>query len=290
MLKQISLFEIEELETLIKPTVVTEYGQLWQLGKHRLLIGNSRDSKDTERLFDGQKATVCFTSPPYTDQREYDGEAFNWQDLMTDTFSNILNHTTPDCHILINLGLSHKNRQVDFYWQGWLDYCTSAGWPLFGMYVWDKGAGMPGDRAGRLAPSFEFVFHFHNETVRANKWVKTLGRDYCPTATVRNKDGSVRPVSSPHAYGQDYKIPDDTIRINREMRRGENGSHPAVFPVELPEFIYKTWGKPGEIVFEPFSGSGSSIIAAERTKRRCFATKQKAVCCNYLPLYLLLPH
>ena len=50
-------------------------------------------------------------------------------------------------------------------------------------------------------------------------------------------------------------------------RIGKDIDHPAVFPPALPEFMYTVWTQQGVIVFEPFSGSGTSIIAAQRTGR-----------------------
>jgi DNA modification methylase len=275
---QLSLFAPQEEQKLIKPTLETEYGQLWQLGKHRLLVGNSRNRDDVLRLFDGAKADLTFTSPPYTDQRIYDGEPFNWTELMCETFGNVLAVAKPDIHILINLGMSHKNRRVDFYWNDWLDYCERAGWPLFGMYVWDKGSGMPHDNVGRLFSSHEFIFHFNAGGGLANKWLEIKQNSIdrgTKGKTLRYPDGSLKPFNSPDKSAlPGQRIPDTVIRIPRENQPGIQSAHPAVFPIELPKFIYKTYSQPGDIVFEPFCGSGTSIVAAEGLNRICYAIEK----------------
>lgn len=51
---------------------------------------------------------------------------------------------------------------------------------------------------------------------------------------------------------------------------GEAGSHPAVFPVALVEEVFGAFTSDGDLVFEPFTGSGTQVIAAEKTGRRCF--------------------
>jgi DNA modification methylase len=61
------------------------------------------------------------------------------------------------------------------------------------------------------------------------------------------------------------------IRITRHKARGIETEHPAVFPVALPEFVMRAYGDEGDIVYEPFGGSGTSIIAAERCSRRARA-------------------
>ena len=53
----------------------------------------------------------------------------------------------------------------------WAEWMRTVGWRRFGLYTWDQGPGLHGDWNGRLAPSFEFVFHFNRKARRANKIV-----------------------------------------------------------------------------------------------------------------------
>ncbi len=67
---------------------------------------------------------------------------------------------------------------------------------------------------------------------------------------------------------QDFRIPDSVVTCTRQRGSiGEGIDHPAVFPVALPEFILEAFTDPGEIVFEPFCGSGTTMLAAQRTGR-----------------------
>lgn len=263
--------------------IQVQRGDVWQLGTHRLMCGDSTKTDDVVRLFAGDTFALCFTSPPYSNQRTYKIGSFNWHDLMCGTFEQIVQHGTPDCHVLINLGLSHKNRQVDMYWLQWLMQCASIGWSVFGWYVWDQGSGLQGEWGGRLAPSHEFVFHFNKKLKYPNKWIETKAESRKPSVrkTALRRDNKVELVYSHDKYGQAYKIPDSVIRINREYRRGiHTANHPAVFPVALPEFIYKTWSQPHDIVYEPFCGSGTSIIAGENLQRRVYAIDIEPTYCD----------
>lgn len=270
-----TLWQSEELAELEVPAIPPrcQYGDLWALGdNHKLLCGDSTNALDVMRLFEDEQFALCFTSPPYSNQRTYKIGAFDWHSMMCGAFDQMIYHGKPDCHILVNLGLKHENRQVDMYWSNWLMHCSHMEWPLFGWYVWDKSSGMPHDNNGRLASTHEFIFHFTKEGL-ANKWVKTLG-DSTPRKNGRFRvtNGMLKKENSPDKFGQPYKVPDSVIRIPRaNTTHALETIHPAVFPVELPEFIYRTWSQPGDIVYEPFSGSGTSIIAAERLKRRCYA-------------------
>lgn len=257
----------------------SKYGDIYQLGKHRLMCGDSTKREDVERLMAGEKADMVFTSPPYADQREYHIGSFSWDKLMLSVFGNIVSLIADDhTHILVNLGLSHKNRAVDVYWEGWLKVMSDQGYPLFGWYVWDKGSGMPGEWSGRLAPAYEFIFHFNKRCGSVNKWVETKYDEMTPerikhtkkSTKFRKKDGSREQIHSLDTVGQPYKIPDSVIRVSRAVTGGTvYADHPAVYPVYLPEFGCRTWTKEDDLVFEPFGGSGSTLIACERTNRRC---------------------
>lgn len=247
------------------------------------MCGDCSKPDEVRKLFGDEQFTLCFTSPPYSDQRGYKLGSFDWHATMCCAFDQLIVHGQPDCHILINLGLSHKNRQVDMYWLEWLMYCASIDWPLFGWYVWDQGSGLPGEWGGRLAPSHEFLFHFNKKLRYPNKWIETKeeSRGTRVHRTALRRDNEVKLVDSPDKFGQLFKIPDSVIRLNRECARGlHTQNHPAVFPIALPEYIMQTWSQPQDIVYEPFCGSGTSIIAAENLHRQCYAMEIEPSYCE----------
>lgn len=251
----------------------TERGQLWRIGKHRLLCGDSTSAEDVARLMDGERARIVVTSPPYADQRDYEIGEFDWHALMCGVFDALITVVGNPCDVLINLGMSHKDGRVNRYYDKWLDHCEQLGYPLYGWYVWDKGSGFPGEWNGRLAPAHEFVFHFSIGRESARKWIKTTGESAKRGSggkRFRQKDGSMKEVYSPDAIGQPFKVPDSVIRITREMARGiHTQSHPAVYPVEFASFLVETWSEKDNIVLEPFGGSGTTMVACEQLGRQC---------------------
>ena len=262
---------------------ISRPGDIWQLGAHRLICGDAADASVITALMAGDEAKLCFTSPPYGSQRQYTQLSTNaipdWDALMRGVFATL--PMAPDGQVLVNLGLIHKDNEFIPYWNGWLDWMRTSGWRRFGWYVWDQGPGMPGDWNGRLAPSFEFVFHFNRESRRPNKIVECkhagqeshLRADGSSTA-MRKKEGEVGGWSHAGTPTQDKRIPDSVIRIMRHKGKiGEDIDHPAVFPVALPEFVFNSYSDQGDIVFEPFCGSGTTMLAAERTKRQCRAVE-----------------
>lgn len=140
-------------------------------------------------------------------------------------------------------------------------------------------AGYAGDWAGRLAPAFELLFHFNKQSRKPNKIVpcKNAGlemhlRADGSSSAMRGKNGEIGGWTAAGKPTQDFRIPDSVIRIMRH--KGGIGSgldHPAVFPVALPEYIMRAYTDEGDLCFEPFCGSGSSILAGQRTGRLVYA-------------------
>jgi DNA modification methylase len=250
---------------------VSRPGDLWVLGKHRLLCGDSTDPLAVARVMDGARASLVFTSPPYGNQRDYTtGGIGDWDALMRGVFGVL--PVADDAQVLVNLGLIHRDNEWQPYWQGWLEWMREKGWRRFGLYVWDQGPGLPGDWNGRLAPSFELVFHFNRTARKPNKivpckWAGHIFHDD-DEGGLRNKDGSVGGWTHAGKGVQDMRIPDNVIRITRHKARGIETEHPAVFPVKLPEFVMRAYSDDGAVVYEPFAGSGTGIVAGQHTGRR----------------------
>ena len=90
------------------------------------------------------------------------------------------------------------------------------------------------------------------------------------SSAMRGKDGKVGDWTHKGQPTQDTRIPDSVIRVMRHKGKiGQDISHPAVFPVALPEHILLSYTDEGQIVFEPFGGSGTTMLAAQRTGRVC---------------------
>jgi DNA modification methylase len=277
-------------------------GDIWLLGKHRLMCGDSTSADDVARLMDGKLARLCFTSPPYGQQRDYQDDATahvqDWDGLMQGVFGNL--PMDEFGQVLVNLGLIHRDGEWVPYWDDWIEWMRSQGWRRFGWYVWDQGSGMPGDWGGRFGPSHEFVFHFnhqdasHPEHPAQAYWTGLYGqrhsnvfhfnksavkpkktKEKLPESIMvntgkgqRDKAGNVKERSNPEASLQTHKIPDSVIRVTRSSATPFAKEHPASYPVALPTEFISAW--PG-LIYEPFSGSGTTIIAGEQTLRPVYA-------------------
>ena len=245
---------------------VSKTGDIWLLGEHRVMCGDSTSKADVERLMGGVQADLCFTSPPYAQQRDYNNKIEDWDLLMQGVFGNL--PMSEKGQVLVNLGLIHRDGEWIPYWEKWIEWMREQGWRRFGWYVWDQGPGMPGDWAGRMAPSHEFVFHFNIKTLKPFKarLSKHAGERHGGKGQ-RNAAGVVTQRHAGTAPVQSHSIFDSVFRVNRQGASYSAGGHPAPFPVGLPELIIQSW--PGAI-YDPFLGSGTTIIAAEKTNRICY--------------------
>ena len=262
---------------------ITRPGDIWALGKHRLCCSDATDPAAVARLMQNEAAKLMFTSPPYAQQRDYGAakeKVGDWNALMQGVFAAA--PVTADAQLLVNLGLVHRDSEWQPYWEGWVEWMRNSGWRRFGWYVWDQGPGLPGDWNGRLAPSHEFIFHFNRAPRKPHKTVpskhagETLGG-----GGLRGADGTVHAKTGTGNAIQSHRIPDSVFRIMRHKGGlGAAGSHPAVFPVVLVEAVLTAFSDPGNLIYEPFCGSGTQIVAAERTGRRCFAMELDPVYCD----------
>ncbi len=208
-----------------------------------------------------EPSDLVVTSPPYGEQREYEGNCDSWDDLVPAALSRL--EDNGNTQVFVNLGLIHRDGAFVEYWRSLFDSMNLQGWRSFGWYIWDQGDGLPGDWNGRLAPSHEFIFHFNRESVQPLKWIKTNQRKASGTG-FRKANGDLSGISSPDKCGQPFKIADSVLRIYREMNR--TFDHPARFPVDLPHFLIQSF--PGELILDPFMGSGTTLRAAKDLGRK----------------------
>lgn len=130
-------------------------------------------------------------------------------------------------------------------------------------------------------PGFEFVFRFNREDRRPNKTVpcKHAGQESHLRAsgssiTMRGKDGEVGGWTHKGLPVQDTRVSDLVICVTRHKGKiGQDIDYPTVFPVVLPRLVIGAYTDAGDTVFEPFSGSGTTILATECTGRICCSMK-----------------
>jgi DNA modification methylase len=258
---------------------ITKPGDLWLLGDHRLLCGDSTKPEDVERLMAGSNIDILFTSPPYSDQRAYDGNS----DLSPEKLSAFITQSQPYADLVcVNLGMKRDRGVVVRYWDHYISAAESCGLGLLSWNVWDRsGFGYTiGQATAMFTIDHEFVFVFGRESRTLNKTVpnKTAGRK--TEGTRRQADGSTTPAESTTSklrqLGTVFRC--DVVK----SRDKELDKHPAMFPVAFPAAYIAACCSDGGSVYEPFCGSGTTLIAAEQLGRKCYGMEISPAYCDVI--------
>jgi DNA modification methylase len=239
-------------------------GKLNLKSKHRLLIDDCTVKENVERLMAVDVAELCFTSPPYSDQRDYTGAS----DLSPFTLAKCM--LAPAKLFAINLGYQRKDGEVFCYWNDWIHSAQTQGLKLLSWNIWDRThAASIGQHTAMFPIEHEWIFVFGRETKELNRTVenKYAGQEIAGSSN-RQKDGSMSPsrVRVAHSHR-----PIGTI-VRCDIHRGDS-PHPAMYPAELPQKYIEACTKTDDVVYDPFLGSGSTLIACEKTDRRCFGSE-----------------
>ena len=244
-------------------------GEVWQLGNHRLMCGDSTSADDVARLMNGERADLLFTSPPYSDMRAYNGG----KDLSVVSLAKFIPTYEPYAEYqCVNLGLQVKDGEIVQYWDAYIASAKDCGYKLMGWNVWDKlTTGAISNQVDFITPTrHEWLFVFGKAFKEINRtWEKK------PESIVKGDvvkkirgNGDDFHSSTTGDHSQPYKKMESVLSITSE--HGEiRSEHPAVFPVRLPAEYIAAFTNEGNIVIEPFGGSGTTMIAAEQLGRKC---------------------
>lgn len=241
-------------------------GELFRLGSHRLLCGDSTSITDVERLMNGKKAEICFTSPPYSDQREYSGEV----ELSVEKIKSFIRACFSQCnYLVVNLGYSRKNGEVDQYWDDYIKEAKDCGLKLLSWNIWNKKeCGSIGNQTAMFGISHEWIFVFGSSTKELNKTVENkYSGDFSNHNSTRQKDGTVK-KGKDRTVGSHSQL--KTIYECYPQKARDCIDHPARFPIDFPVGYIEAMTNISDIVYEPFCGSGTTLIACEKLNRRCF--------------------
>lgn len=280
---------IEVSEDHFNPEAVIESrvieGDLWQLGKHRLLCGDSTKMEDVERLMNGEKAELLFTSPPYSDMRDYNGDKEldpNHLSSFIKAYHDFVNYQA------VNLGLQFKNSEVVQYWNTYIEAAKEAGYKLLAWNVWDKTtAGSVAQATNMFFLTHEWLFVFGDSKKRLNRCVpnnleeyaKRHGENFLKGAVhnTRLKNGNIeRGISKAYTSHQLHSVFQHLSDVSHRL------DHPAVFPVGLPAAYIEAMTNQSNIVIDPFCGSGTTLIACEQLNRICYAMELDPHYCDVI--------
>ena len=246
---------------------------------HRLLCGDSTKAADVERVMGGDEINVAFTSPPYASQRKYD-ESSSFKPIPPDEYvewwepiqANVAAHLAADGSLFVNIKEHCEDGQRSLYVKDLtLSHVRAWDWRFIDEFCWKRG-GVPGKWPNRFKNQWEPVLHFSRGKIiklnHANVLHDSDGAfDYSPD-NPKSKTGFFSNRGRNDIAGQGKALPGNVITVGAEVNQTD--SHSAPFPVGLPAFFIKAFSDEGDNVYDPFLGSGTTMVAAETLGRRCF--------------------
>ena len=228
-------FNIEEqLESIEKKK--SKKGDIWLLGKHRLLCGDSTVKDEVEKLMNGQKANMVFTDPPYNVAYEGSTEdklTIQNDDMSSEEFYNFLSKVFNNYFEIMEEGAPIYVCHADSEGENFRRAYREAGLKLAECIIWVKNAFVMGRQD----------YHWRHEPILYG-W----------------KEGKAH-------YFVDDRTQDTVWEIPKPQR---NGEHPTMKPLALCARGIKNSSKPKDLVVDLFGGSGSTLMAAAEVDRICY--------------------
>lgn len=240
-------FDVEEEVSKIDEPI-TKPGDIWQLGRHRLMCGDATVRSDVDKLMAGKLAHMVFTDPPYN--VDYSGKTKDalkikndkmgddeFYKFLFDAFANMFAFTAQGRAVYIchadSEGLNFRRALIE------------SGWLLKQCIIWAKNSIVMGRQD----------YHWQHEPILYG-W---------------------KPGASHQWFGGRKEA--TVWNFNKPLR---NAEHPTIKPVGIPARAIQNSSKENEIILDLFGGSGSTLIAAEQIERIAYLMELDPVYCDVI--------
>lgn len=232
----------------------SKLGDIWQLGEHRLICGDSTDALNINILMQGKKADLVFTDPPYgvcaSGGRSQTKEKLKMKDIENDNLKD--GELVGFLYSFISAMQYKENASIYicYPWQTQEEFTRAikqSGLEIKNCIIWDKKVfGLNGFKGYR--PQYEMIYFCCKEDF---EWFGDKGQS-------------------------------NIWSVSREIKREEQGNHPTPKPIELIAKALKNSSREGEIVLDVFGGSGSTLIACEQLNRVCYMCELDPKYCDVI--------
>lgn len=248
----------------------TKLGDVYELGKHRLICGDATDPEAMQKLmtqnYDSKakkRAAICFTSPPYnvSGNAALDGNTnlasskygTSSDDLDDSGFLNLLCGFTNlvlehSDFAFVNIQSLAPNKTV------LIDYLHAFRNRYADTAIWAKTHTAPAMAEKVMNSQFEYIHIFSN------------------------KENPSRAIGTRKFRGTVSNIYNGSPQMKNEFSK----VHGATFPLEFARWGIENFTNPGDVVLDPFCGTGTSMIVAEQTNRICYGVELSPIYCDVI--------
>ena len=238
-------------------------GDLFEIGEHRLLCGDSTDSDSVAKLMNGEKADSCITSPPYN-QGGGSGDLFSHGKRVESLYQNDFDNKSKEeyfefCISILNNILLILNKEHSVVWNisynaksrddyGKIIFSELNPFTVKETILWNKGGSINLPQAGIYSRKVEFVFVMSNY----DKYLTS------------------------QIYGDCRWNLWETTKVN------QLSNHKATFSIEFAEKAINELTLLGSLIYEPFTGSGTTMVASHQLKRKCYGMELDPKYCQVI--------
>ena len=244
-----------------QPIALTELGDVWQLGKHRLICADSLDSETYNALMGDDVADMVWTDPPYNiDYHSTDGKSIENDNMEVGAFENFLSTAFAMARGYTEPGAAIYIAHSEAFSTSFRKAAAQSGWSIRQCLIWVK--------------------HHFTLSRQDYQW------QHEPILYGWNPDGSHRwhgGFSHSTVFDDEIDLTklkkEDLVKLMQDMRSemtvlrenkpGKSPLHPTMKPVELVSRMMLNSSAYNQIVLDPFGGSGTTLIACEKHRRRC---------------------
>lgn len=243
LIDRIAPIEEDEAPEVSEGEAVSKLGEVYTLGRHRLMCGDSTKIEDVEKLMDGKKADMVFTDPPYG--VDYEGRTKDKLKIENDTTTAIFGQALPNFISVSKAGASYYvccppgNNFIDFL-KPFSEYCYQSS-----TIIWAKNSMVMGHGD----------YHYQHEPILYG-WAKGASHRYYGDRTQTTLWNINRPTVSKF--------------------------HPTMKPLALLVKAINNSSKSDDLVMDLFGGSGSTLIACEQTNRICYMMELDPKYCDVI--------
>jgi DNA modification methylase len=230
---------------------ITKSGDLWLLGEHRVLCGDSTSEEDMSRLMNGEKADMVFTDPPYgvnydgghaTDKRREKLKNDNSTLIYDDSVPNMFRHSKDEAALYLWFAATKSLQVLQV-----LQVLQANNYVIRSWLIWNKNQAQFGAIGAQYKQKHEPCL-------------------YC-----------FKKGQSPYWNG-----PNNEVSVWDEKRSRINEFHPTQKPVELSARALANSCPSSGLVLDLFLGSGATLIGAEQTKRKCYGMEISPNYCDVI--------
>jgi len=256
VLSHFGMIKEDKIPEIVDEEIISKIGELYQLGKHKLICGDAQNPKIWKKLMGGgNRAKIIFTSPPYnmgsnlyknySDDKKSQ-EYINFNIKVVKLAQRYLNG-----FIFWNLSYNKKTRWefVEIFYK----MIKETGLKFLELIVWDKGHGMPIASKEMLTRQYEDILLLGQEE-SVNKELELFYVGSNGERAWFNKKLN-RGITN---Y---WKVNVNNVQLDNIQ---------ACYPVKLPVIGMRLMSDKGDIIIDPFGGSGTTIIASEQMERICY--------------------